>query len=290
MPGDKIGVMAPSSHVELCDLDKAGTVLENKGFKVFIHPQSLARLQQSAGSHAEKIAALHELFADPSVKAIIAAGGGNRALHLLDKIDYNLIEENPKILMGFSDVTALLNAIYAKTGLTTYHGPVFKKLADYEPLDAMLAVLAGEKATYDLRPARVIREGEARGPMIGGNLCLFQYLCGTAFMPDADGAILFLEDCNEELSRIDRMLLHLRRMGVLERICGLLLGEFSDMKDTGRPFGFTLEDLVREHTDGLNIPIVMDAPFGHGKNLPVFPVGGMARLTADGADAALRLL
>lgn len=288
--GDKIGVMAPSSYVEKKNVLKGKAYLESLGFEVYLHPQYEARYNQSAGTHEEKLEALHDLYADKSIKAIIAAGGGNRALHLLDKINYDLIRENPKILMGFSDVTALLNAVHAKTGQVTFHGPVLTWIPPLKNhFDFTLDILSGGTPDYPMKQCRILREGIAKGPLVGGNLSLFHYMTGGEYAPAPDGAILFLEDLREEINKIDRMFLHLRRTGYLEKISGLICGGFTDLGDNGRPYGFTLEDLILEHTESYDFPIVMDAPFGHGDQLYTFPVGGKASLTAQNDAVSLKL-
>lgn len=290
-PGDTIGVMSPSSYVEKKAVLKAKKFLENKGFSVFLHPQYESRYNQSAGTSEEKVAALHELFEDKNIKAIITASGGNRALHLLDKLDYDLIAANPKIFMGFSDVTALLNSFHTKTGLITFHGPVLSwipSLGD-EQFGFTLDVLTGKTVSYPMEQCRVLREGEAEGILIGGNLSIFHLMPNTDFAPACDGAILFLEDLREEINKIDRMLLQLRRTGTFSKIAGLVCGSFNDLGDNGRPYGFTLEDLILEHTKDYNFPIVMDAPFGHGDQIYPFPIGGKAKLSATGNIVTLSL-
>lgn len=277
-PGDTIGVMAPSSFVEREDIEVSTALLEERGYKVFVHPQTYEREHQSAGTHLQKTMALQGLWQREGIDAIWCAGGGNRTLHILDAINYERMKEKPKILIGFSDITTLLNAVHAHTGITTYHSTVFKNVHKYGQLDHALALMAGEAAPLPMDQARVLREGTAEGPLIGGNLSVFQYLPGTKDCPDMAGTLLFLEDNSEEYSRIDRMMAHLRRMGVLEQIGGLILGEFTDLQDTGRPFGYSLEDIVLEHTEDLDIPVIMDAPFGHGDTLYTFPVGNRAKL------------
>lgn len=277
-PSDTIGIMAPSSRVDAADLENGAAVLRRKGYNVLIHPQCAARLNQSAGTNVEKRDALHDLVKNPDVKAIIFATGGNRALHLLDLIDYDLIKKHPKIYMGFSDNTALLNAIAARTGIVTYHGPTAKRLTKNPQVDFNLSLLAQKEKTIPLNGAHVFREGTATGTLIGGNLSLFQYLVESGETPVQDGAILFLEDIAEEYSRIDRDFCYLRRSGLLGKIGALVLGQFSDMRDSGTPFGFTFEDIIAEHTEGLNIPILMNAPFGHADDLYALPIGAKATL------------
>lgn len=283
--GDMIGIMAPSSYVEQPDIDAAMAILKKHGFEVFVHPQTYERENQSAGTHEQKVKAFHDLAKDPDIKAVIFAGGGNRALHLLDKLDFDLIRINPKIYMGFSDGTVILNAITARTGLITYHGPVAKRLATNPELEFNLRLLKGEESLISLTGANTLHKGHAEGWLIGGNLSAFRRLIGSTEMPDATGAILFLEDTGEELSRIDADLCFLKRSGFLEKIGGLILGQFSDLKDTGRPFGYTFDDIIAEHTHDLKIPILTNAPFGHTGSLPIFPIGAKVKL--DGTSLKL---
>lgn len=279
--GDTIGVMAPSSYVEKADIEKSKALLEKRGFKVFIHPQTYERHHQSAGTELQKSLALQGLWQRKDINAIWAAGGGNRALHFVDAINYEALKKNPKIFIGFSDITVLLNAIYAHTGLTTFHGPVFKNVHKYTELDHLLGLLAGAKSTYPLKNAKILNPGRAEGKLIGGNLSLFQCLPGTVPGKFWKNALLFLEDTNEELSRLDRALLQLKRTGLLKEIRGLIFGDLTPAKDSGRPYGFTLEEILREHTNNMKIPVIMNAPFGHGKTLYTFPVGARAVLDTD---------
>lgn len=287
-PGDTIGVMAPSSRVEAADLQAGANILTAHGFGVFIHPQSFKQLHQSAGTNEQKATALHDLVREPDIKAIIFATGGNRALHLLDHLDYKLIKKHPKLYMGFSDNTALLNAITAKTGTITYHGPTLKRLPKNPQADFNLRLLSGEISVIPMTGAKVAREGRAEGILIGGNLSLFRYLVESGEIAEPKGAILFLEDIAEEYSRIDRDFCYLRRTGLLDKIGGLVLGQFTDLRDTGTPFGFTFEDIIAEHTAGLNIPIIMNAPFGHDTDLYALPIGAKASFDTD--DLSLTLI
>ena len=281
-PGDTIGVFAPSSYVEKEDIKKSVKLLEQKGYKVFVHPQTYERLNQSAGNHLQKSLAFQGLWQRDDIKAIWAAGGGNRAMYLLDMINFEKLIDKPKILIGFSDVTALLNAVYAHTKCITFHGPVFKNIHKCHEIDHLLSILSGKgDASYPYNEALVIRHGKAEGRLVGGNLSIFQYLPSTLPNNFWKDSILFLEDCHEELSRIDRMILHLKRAGILANVKALLLGEFTDMPESQRPFGFKFEEIVSEITEDLNIPVVMNLPFGHGKTFYSFPVGGKAEVNTE---------
>lgn len=278
-PGDTIGVFAPSSWVEKDDIEKSRAVLEKKGYKVFVHPQTYERFNQSAGNHLQKTLAFQGLWQRDDIKAIWAAGGGNRAMYLLDTINFDKIKNTPKILIGFSDVTSLLNAVYIKAGIVTFHGQVFKNVHKWNELDHLLNLLSGKKdVTVPFNNALIVRPGRAKGHLMGGNLSIFQYLPGT--LPDKafKDAIIFLEDCNEELSRIDRMLVHLKRTGILENAAALVLGEFTNILESQRPFGFKFEEIISELTEGLDIPVVMNMPFGHSKTFYSLPVGAPAKL------------
>jgi len=283
--GDTIGIMAPSSRVDRARLEQGVAMLEERGYNVYVHPQTWKKQGQSAGGVNDKVKALHDLFKNPKVKAIICARGGNRAGQMLPLLDYKLIKKNPKIIMGYSDVTALLNGIHKETGLITFHGPlVHHKAANTPPQkqqDQSFDLLSGEKMDIPMGRTKVLRAGKASGELVGGNLSLICSLMGTPWEPDFKGKILFLEDCDEELSRYDRMFQQLSNAGVFQQVKGVLLGAFTGATDTGfLPFGMTMEDIFREAVGGAKIPVVMNAPFGHGKNLYTLPVGGTANLKA----------
>lgn len=288
----RIGVMTPSSYVEREDIEQSKLRLESKGYSIFIHPQTFERGPgQSAGNMLQKSLAFQGLWQRPDIEVIWAAGGGNRALHLLGSINFEKMKDKPRTLVGFSDTTALLNAVYAHTGQHGLHAQVFKNLHKMpdDQLDFTLSQLRGDKPAYPLKGAKALCPGKAEGVLIGGNLSIFQYLPGTLDGDWLDNTLLFLEDCGEEWSRLDRMFLHLKRTGVFKKISGLILGQFTDMKDSGRPYGFSLEDMLIEHLEGLDIPVLLNAPFGHGADLYALPVGKKARLEV-GKKNSLKLL
>lgn len=297
-PGDTIGVMAPASSVEKSDIEKSKAVIEEYGYKVFIHPQTYEQEHSSAGTILQKSLAFQGLWLREDIKLIWGAGGGNRSLHLLQSLNFKPLSKTPKIFIGFSDLTAILNAIYAHTGFPALHGPVFKNLHKYdkEQMDFLWGLLQGKTPSYPFGSSVVLKnitssktEDEAQeeqaqsiqGTLLGGNLSIFQYLPETLFnKTDLDqGVILFLEDCNEELSRIDRMFLHLKNTKFLDKVSALIIGEFSSLQDSGKPYGYTLEDIILEHCDDYDFPIISHPIFGHGKDLYCLPVGTMAELT-----------
>lgn len=265
--------MAPSSSIEHDDIERSKSALVALGKEIFIHPQTFAKHHQSAGLTAEKLEALHGLYADKTIDAIWAAGGGNRAMDMLSGLDFDLIKDNPKPLIGYSDVSCLLNAVAARTGQICYHAPMFKELHKTEILKSPKNWPLGDDA--------ILNGGRAEGVSVGGCLSLFHLLVGTDKCPKLEGAILFLEDTGDQISRFDRMFLDMKHKGVFEKIGGLVLGGFHDLQDGARPFGFTMEEIVRQAVGEQDIPVIMNAPFGHGEQNSPFPIGGHARLNSS---------
>lgn len=280
------GICAPSSYARLNRFEPGLKQLTDLGHKLIVHPQARGRLgeTQSAGTNDEKIAALYDILKNPDVDAIMFACGGNFVGHLLDKIDYNVFHAHPKPIIGYSDATALLNALHTQTGQVTYHGPMvnehsperFKAAAHTH----LVNLLNGSLKSFELKNSFIQTVGSGQGKMFGGNLSVFHRILNTQYCPDLDGAILFFEDVGEELSRLDATLNHMRLLGLFDRAAGLVFGQFKDMQDTGRPFGFTLEQIIAMHTAGLNIPIITNAPFGHIGMFNAFPVGAPITLDA----------
>ena len=288
---DYIGIFSPSSYISEENLAGGVKELEKFGFKIKIHPQTIKQLRktQSAGTHEEKISAFYELLEDNEVGAIMAARGGNRSLHYLDKIDYSLLDKYPKPLIGSSDFTSILNGAYTcckNPRKDTFGAMVYSIFLNrnekdsQEQLTYLKNILAGEKIEYPNKNAKIIKEGKAVGKMLGGTQSVFQAMMGTNFFPDMDNAILFLEDVGEQVSRIDRMFAQLKLSGVLSKISGLVIGNYLLGDETGRKFGFSIEEILIEHTKGLNIPVVMDMDFGHEKYIYPIKYGGKAYLNA----------
>lgn len=277
--GDKIGVIAPSSVYDVALLQPAVEFLTAQGFEIVFHPQTSLKHEQFAGTPEERVNALHDYFADSTIKAIFCTCGGNGGIHLLDLIDYDLIQANPKILIGFSDVTALLNAISVKTGLITFHGPTLTRIDKIFPEwpTQMLDVLTGKTGDVELTESKTLQEGNAEGLLFGGNLSVLQALIGTPYAPNLKNALLFIEDVGDHLSRYDRMLGHMKQAGWLKNLSGLILGEFLQSQDnTDRPFGFNIEEIVQNKAS--NLPILTNAPIGHGTRLCTLPIGANVSL------------
>lgn len=281
VPGSRIGVCAPSSRLNEDHFEAGCRLLRTQGFDVFVHPQCHEQDGQIAGSADVRAAALQSLLLDPSVDSVIFTGGGHRAAEIIPLLDWAKLKNiAPKIVMGYSDNTVLLHSLNARLNWVTFYGPTVQAIGrtkDTEPdtWTRSLAVLNGGTPSYTLRYS-----GPAvTGKIVAATLSMLPLILDTADMPDLTNAILCIEDLHEEFSTIDRLLLLLRRKGVFDRISALVCGQFLHLTDSGRPFGFDLEQIVRHHAG--RTPVGFDAPFGHGDFLYALPVGVKAGLSAD---------
>lgn len=274
--GDRIGVVAPAGPVSESDLEPGLKLLASAGFRVLLGAHVYDRKDYLAGEDKARLADLHAMFRDSTVKAVLCARGGYGCLRLLDKIEYDLIQKNPKIFVGFSDVTALLMAIRTRTGLVTFHGPMVRGLTQngLENWEHLLRLLtAGAPLEMPLLDAIVQLPGRAEGPLIGGNLSLLCHLLGTPFLPSLDGCVLFVEDRGEPPYRLDRMLTHLALTGRLNDISGLIAGQFLDCGD--RP---VISTLLTDMLADSHIPVVTGLAVGHGAKNLALPFGMRAVL------------
>ncbi len=253
--------------------------MESFGLEVYLAPHVYDRRDYLAGEDKDRLADLHAMFLDHKMKAVFCARGGYGSLRLVDKLCYDLIKENPKILVGYSDITALLIAIHGKTGLVTFHGPVvrdfeYRNRGNWEDLIRLLSF--GQPLRLSLTGGTGLIPGKATGPLIGGNLSLICHLLGTPFLPSLDGCILFLEERGEPLYRLDRMLTHLALTGQLKGLSGLIAGQFEGCGGIS-----AISALLTDILSGLNIPLATGLAIGHGlKNLSL-PLGLMAHLDTD---------
>jgi muramoyltetrapeptide carboxypeptidase len=285
-PGDTIGLPTPASLYDRGLFEKGRQVLEGWGFATRVGRRGIRQKRFLAGADPERAEELMNMFLDPEIRAVVCARGGYGAMRLLPLLDYRVIRKNPKLFVGFSDITVLSAAFLRKAGLLTFHGPMVTTLdhtssAFREGLRSIL--LGGLPERISLPPGGKVRGGKALGILLGGNLTLLTHLIGTPYEPPWDGAILFVEDQGEAPYRLDRLLVHLRLAGVLARISGLLLGQLSEKKVLKADW-----DLFRESFDGLNIPIWRGLPIGHGPENLTLPLG--APVEMDGERGRLTFL
>lgn len=294
-PGDTVALVSPSSATdEPFDLQLAREAMEALGLRVKLAPHLASRHGHLAGTDAERVGDLNAMFVDREVKAIVCARGGSGAARLLPLLDYGLIARNPKILLGYSDITALHCAIHARTGLVTFHGPIgigswnrfnadqFRRLFfQRELMEYRNPVEESDELVPRKNRTVTIRGGRARGELVGGNLAVLSALAGSPYLPDFTGRILFLEDVSEAPYRIDRMLSTLRLAGVLERIAGFVFGRCTDC-EPGPGYGsLTLAQILDDYIRPLGIPAYRGAQIGHIREQFIVPVGGRVEMDAD---------
>lgn len=298
--GDTVGVIAPASGATPEAFDKAIANLESLGLKWKLSKAARSTKGFLSATDKERLDDLHWAFSDANIAAVWCIRGGYGAARLLPSIDYSLIKKNPKILVGYSDITALHLAISRQTGFVTFHGPVASStLSDYtkkhvvNPLfnptaNYKIEISDDNKANASrLYKTQTITPGKGRGHLVGGNLSLLAALAGTPHgLPDLKGKILFIEDVGEAPYRIDRMLTQLRQSANLNQAAGLALGIFEDC-DAKTEGTQTLIDVVRERLGDLKVPCVYGLSFGHIRDQFTLPVGIDAELDADNATVTL---
>jgi len=291
--GDLVGVCSPSSPSEPEKLERGVAELRAMGFEVRVAPHTLDRTGFTAGPPADRLRDLHGLLRDPDVAAILFARGGAGAARLLPDLDVSLLRAHPKPLVGYSDVT-LLHLVQARLEMVAFHGPmVAHDLADGGGDRAsLLWALTGEGAPYAAGDGAlaVLREGAAEGRLLGGCLSIIAAAAGTPWAFAAkDDTLLFLEDLNERPYRIDRLLFQLRHSGVLDHVRGIVFG---DLSTCAAPPGvdWTLDDVIREALDGLDVPIASGLRSGHTRPNVTLPLGVRARLTCGPGGARFEIL
>lgn len=292
--GDTVGVLASGTAVS--DPDKilrAKQVIDYFGLKMKLAPYVLSGSGYKSRSVAERVADLHTLFQDDSVKAIFELRGGYGSAQLLDHIDYQLIRQNPKIFLGFSDITALHVAIHQQAHLVTFHGPVLisafpeytiehlrKALLTSEPI-GQVSNSNSKRGIRRRYPLRTIRSGQAKGQLIGGNLTLISTTMGTPYEIDTRDKILFLEDTGEKPYKIDRMLTQLRLAGKLQAAAGIIFGECYNCDSRGYAWDYALGEVLDQLLGSLTIPVLYGLTIGHTAEQLTLPIGVEAELDAD---------
>ena len=303
-PGDTVGIVAPGTATfQQVELDVVRESLEGLGLRVRTGDHVMSRYGSLGGADRDRAADINRFFGDRDIKAVFPTRGGWGSARLLPHLDYQVIRKNPKILLGYSDITALLNGIHARTGLVTFHGPNGGGRWDAYSLDWVKRLLfAGETATFSNpktendrnvltqieHRTRTITAGTARGRLAGGNLSVLAGMLGSPYLPDFDGAILFLEDIEEQPYRVDRMMTALKLAGVLQRVRGVVFGTCLDC-DPGPGFAsFTLEEILADHLKPLGVPAWQGAMIGHGMPQWTLPVG--LEVEIDAVAGTMRMI
>lgn len=287
-PGDTIAITSPAGAVwDDKQADLFVSILVKLGFRVKTGQTLKEKYGYFAGTDELRAKELNDFFADKEVKGIFCMKGGWGCARLLTKLDYEIIRTNPKVLMGFSDITTLLIAIQARTGLVTFHGPVGNSGWNDFSVDYIRRVLMkAESVNYtstgkeEDKPL-ILFPGKAKGILVGGNLSVICGIIGSAYLPDWKGKILFLEETGEEPYRIDRMLTQLKLAGVLDELSGLIFGKCVKCTAEEPEKAFTLKQVLEQTISPLHIPAFYGSMIGHIENKYTVPVGIEAEMDAD---------
>ncbi|MCC7401660.1 MAG: LD-carboxypeptidase [Chitinophagaceae bacterium] len=276
--GDMIGLVCPAGYMPLEKVETCIQTLEEWGYRV--------RLGASVGGDSdnyfsgtddERLDDLQKMLNDEEVKAILCARGGYGTSRIIDRIRFKKFKEHPKWIIGFSDVTVFHSHIYTRYRISTLHAPMAAAFndggAESEYVLSLKNALEGGKLKYQCETNEFNRTGECIGELVGGNLALLAHLTGTDSDIKTKGRILFIEDVGEYLYNVDRMLLQMKRSGKLSKLAGLVVGGFTDMKDTDRPFGKTVYRIIRDAVDEYDYPVCFGFPVSHGKENVALKVG-----------------
>ncbi len=286
--GDTIAITSPAGAVwDDAQVEKFSGILKGFGFNVVLGNTLKVKTGYFSGTDEERAKELNGYFADKNIKGIFCMKGGWGCARILDKLDYKSISQNPKVLIGFSDITTLLNAIYVKTGLITFHGPVGNSgWNDWTSSVFKSVIMNGEQTVFPVGPNEedkiiTINKGSATGILVGGNLTVVSSLIGSGYLPDWKGKVLFLEETKEEPYRIDRMLTQLKLAGVLKQLNGIAIGKFVKCEAEEPHKAFTFMQVFEQHFKQLSIPVFYGLMTGHIENKLTLPVGAEVKMNAE---------
>lgn len=285
-PGDTVMLVSPSGPTRPERVARGVELLTGWGLRPVLAPNAYARRGYLAGGDELRAADLNTAFADPEVRGVLCTRGGYGAQRVVDLIDMAAVRRDPKVVAGFSDITALQFALWRGARLASVHGPGAAWLDERTPLRSAESLHGALMTTEPVTVAAVAGEetfgvrapGRAVGPLLGGNLCLITASIGTPDMPDLTGAVLLVEEVQEPPYKVDRMLTQLRRCGALDGLAGVAVGQFTDCADG---WDTTIADVLTERLGDLGVPVLGGLPIGHGVGQLTVPVGTRAVLDAD---------
>lgn len=293
--GDTIGIAATARKISAEEIEPAIQIFESWGLNVQLASTLFETQNQFAGNDQQRASGFQKLLDTPSVKAIICARGGYGTVRIIDQLSFDIFNQHPKWIIGYSDITVLHNHIHQQYKIPTLHATMPINMqpdkADDESIGNLRKILFGEKSEATSTGHHLLnRNGTAKAPLVGGNLSVLYSLVGSASDVDTAGKILFLEDLDEYLYHIDRMMMNLKRNGKLHALAGLVVGGMSNMKDNAIPFGLTAEEIIKQHVSDYDFPVCFSYPAGHEKrNLPLI-LGAEYHLTVNENGSMLDLI
>ena len=292
-PGETVGITCPAGFMTKERTDVCVQRLADWGYQSVLGETLFSSsANYFSGTDDERAADFQRMLDDPSIRTILFGRGGYGMSRIIDRLDFTEFLKNPKWIAGYSDITVLLAHLYTRYGIASLHSPMAGAFQDFPDdnkyLPALREMISGGRMDYMVDADSRNKPGEAVGPLLGGNLALFTHLMGTPSFPDLTGAILFLEDVGEQLYNIDRMLRQLKRGGQLDRLSGLIFGGFTECKDTDRPFGQDVSQILQAVVADYEFPICYDFPVSHtGRNYPL-KYGVRARLIVSETSVRLQ--
>ena len=299
-PGDTVGLINPASNLVAADIEEAKQTLATLGLRVKLGQHLLDRYGYLAGKDSDRAADVNQMFADPGVQGIITMRGGWGCNRILSLLNYSQIRATPKIIMGYSDITSLLLAIYARSGVVTFHGPVATSTWNPFSVDYVQRILFNGEAATLRNPTRstdtltrtqahvsTITSGKVQGKLIGGNLSVLTSMVGSPYLPNWNQAILFVEDIGEDIYRVDRMLTQLKLAGILDQLAGFIFAQCTDCAPDEEP-SLTLTQVLSDHIKPLGIPAWYGSMIGHILNKFTLPIG--VGVEIDASQGSIQLL
>jgi muramoyltetrapeptide carboxypeptidase len=292
-PGDKVRIVSPAGKVNREHVLPAVDWLQKQGYKVELGKHVFASHFQFAGTDKQRLEDLQTALDDPETDAIMCSRGGYGTVRIIDKLDCTNFLKHPKWMVGFSDIT-ILHVCMNNLGVATIHGAMPRYFFDEtglpsENLNSLMQLLSGEKIQYSIKTEKVNKPGKVSGELVGGNLSIISSLQGTKYEIDTFGKILFLEDIDEFLYHTDRMIHQLKLSGKLDNLAGLILGDFTDMKDNESPFGKTVEEIVIDAVEEFSYPVCFGFPAGHDKKNLALTFGKIWELDVSEQNAIIRI-
>jgi len=278
--GDKIALAAPARKVSQQELAFGISVLKQKGFEVVFDENLFLAYNQFAGDDEHRTRTLQQLLDDPTIKAILFSRGGYGSVRIIDRLDFSKFVQHPKWLVGYSDITVFHGHVNSLYGIETIHGPMPLgfDVNTTESLKSLFSALSGKPDQITWPMQSISRKGKAKAKLVGGNLSVLYSLLGSRSFPEMDGVILFLEDLDEYLYHIDRMMMGLKRAGKLGKLAGLVIGGMNGMNDNTIPFGKTAEEIIAEAVEEFDFPVAYGCPVGHKPDNHALVMGREAKL------------
>ena len=290
--GDTIGIVCPSGFMPYEKATTCISVLQQWGYNVVTGKTLGSQFHYFSGNDADRLQDLQQMMDNKEIKAILCGRGGYGMSRIIDQLDFKQFKKNPKWLIGFSDITVLHSHVYQQLKIASLHAPMAGAFNDggfeNDYVQSLRKALKGTASNYTCEPHGFNRTGKAAGDLVGGNLSLLAHLTGSVSEINTKGKILFIEDIGEYIYNIDRMMIQLKRNGMLQNLAGLIVGGFSEIKDTTTPFGTDIFSVIQFHVQEFTYPVCFDFPVSHEKNNYALKVGVKHLLTVTTKKVSLK--